>query len=141
MIGRDMDYHGWRGAMGALLLAALVAAALVLAFFVGRLTAPMLAQFHSQPGAEQKAQDAFEAGAQDGIWTDADHFALTSSLVGLDQEAQLRVLGHFAGEVNAGKLKLDELVKRKPPVASCCKVCERAGYERGAGEPAPQAKP
>jgi hypothetical protein len=127
-----MEYRNPRRAANALLVAAVVALALVLAFLVGRFSGsvPDHTTFHSRPDAEQGASQAFEKGAEDGIWTDVDEFALKGSLAGVDQEGQLRLLGRFAAAVNSGKLKLAAQEGRPPPPRRCCTVCNP-----GEGEP------
>lgn len=113
---------------------------IVLAFLVGRLTAPAPTvanvELPELGGAPQQADNAFKMGTADGKWTFEEDMAFTRALAGLNQANQLKQLNRLATLVNGGKLKL-ELDPVAPAPATCCTPCSA---QSSAAQKGPAAK-
>ena len=101
------------------LLFGLTVIALVLAFFVGRLTAHGSGEGGPPPGglgpdkpdsteAIQKIEAIFSDGAKDQVWTEDEDQKFRRAMVPLSHAAQLKQLSTFVLAINSGKLRLVE---------------------------------
>ena len=121
--------------------------ALVLAFFVGRLTAhggeaprggsDLGPEKPDSPEAVQRVEAVLADGAKDGAWSEDEDDKFRRALAPLSHAGQLKQLSAFVLAVNNGKLRIVEPAA-PAPTPSCCNLCNSPVTPRPADHPADQ---
>jgi len=108
--------------------------ALVLAFFVGRMTATGGEHTSAQsphdvsglikdaPEVIQNAETVFAEAIKDRLWSDDDEYRFRDALAKLGRDGQLKQLAAFTQAVNSGQLKLAP-DPAPPSLPACCNLC------------------
>jgi hypothetical protein len=123
--------------------------ALVLAFFVGRLTAhggegpkggsSLGPERPDSTEAVQRVEAALAEGAKDGAWSDDEDDKFRRALAPLSHAGQLKELSVFVLAVNSGKLRIVS-PEAPAPTPSCCNLCNSPVTPRPADQGAAAKK-